>query len=33
MPSLKLDTVPPEYEDAVREAAEECPVAAIIITE
>jgi ferredoxin len=29
----KVDIVPPEYEDAASEAAEECPVAAIIITE
>ena len=28
-----VDEVPPEYEEAVREAAEECPVEAIIIEE
>ncbi|MBS3761953.1 MAG: ferredoxin [Planctomycetes bacterium] len=26
-----VDTVPPEYEDAVEEAAEECPADAIIV--
>jgi ferredoxin len=28
-----VDEIPPEYEDAVREAAEECPVEAIILEE
>ena len=26
-----VDEVPPEYEDAVQQAAEECPVEAIIV--
>jgi ferredoxin len=30
---VKVDTVPAEYEDAVREAAAECPVAAITVNE
>jgi ferredoxin len=30
---VKVDTVPDKYEDAVREAAGECPVAAIIVNE
>jgi len=30
---VKVDDVPPEYEDEVREAADECPVSAIIINE
>ncbi len=29
----KVDPVPPQYEDLVREAAEECPTDAIVITE
>ena len=29
---VKVDAVPERYEESVREAAEECPVSAIIIT-
>jgi ferredoxin len=28
---VKVDEVPSEYEDAVRQAADECPVEAIIV--
>ena len=28
---VKVDTVPPELEDKVREAAEDCPTEAIVI--
>ena len=30
---VTVETVPSEHEDAVREAAEECPVEAIIVEE
>jgi len=30
---VKLDAIPPELEDAARQAAEECPVEAIAIEE
>ena len=30
---VKVDTAPAEFEDGVREAAEECPVSAIIVDE
>ncbi|MFP4056366.1 MAG: ferredoxin [Candidatus Brocadiia bacterium] len=31
--TVKVDTVPPEAEDAAREAAEDCPVEAITLEE
>ena len=31
MAEVLVDEVPPEYEDAVQQAAEECPVEAIIV--
>jgi ferredoxin len=30
--SVRVDTIAPEYEDKVREAAELCPLQAIIVT-
>lgn len=30
---VKVNPVPPEFEDKVREAAEECPTESIVITE
>lgn len=30
---VKVDVVPPEHEDAVRESADECPTDAIIVEE
>jgi len=33
MAEVIIDEVPPEYEDSVQEAAEECPVEAIVIIE
>ena len=30
---VKVDTVPPELEDKVEEAAEECPTEAIVVEE
>ena len=30
---VKVDEVPSDYEDAVREAADECPTSAIIVEE
>jgi len=31
MAQVKVDEVPPEFEDAVQQAADECPVEAIVI--
>jgi ferredoxin len=31
MAHVKVDEVPKEYEDAVQEAADECPTSAIVI--
>lgn len=31
MAEIIVDTVPPEFEDAVQQAADECPVEAIIV--
>jgi ferredoxin len=31
MAQVKVDEVPAEYEDAVQQAADECPVEAIIV--
>jgi len=31
MAQVVVDEVPPEYEDAVQQAADECPVEAIIV--
>ncbi len=28
---VKVDTVPPEYEETTRQAADECPVEAIVV--
>ncbi len=30
---VKTDPVPPEHEEAVQEAADECPTAAILVTQ
>jgi len=30
---VKTDPVPPEYEDATRESADECPTSAIVVTD